>query len=59
MFVRARRLPTSKRSTVSKASPLWKEAVVGYTRSLLCGPSVDSHSRYPPWVKVSTNMDVR
>jgi hypothetical protein len=63
-FVRARRSPTSWRSTPSEASlhgrkPWWNRQGCFFVDPLWVEPSVDSRSRYPSWVEVSINVDVR
>ena len=48
----------------SEASPSWAMAMVGrqgcfFVDPSWVEPSVDSRNRYPSWVEVSINVDVR
>ena len=48
----------------SEASPLWAMAMMDrlgffFMDPSWVEPSVDSRNRYPPWVEVSINVDVR
>ena len=63
-FVRARRSPTSWRSTQVRQvlcgrRPWWDRQGCFFVDPSWVEPSVDSCNRYPSWVEVSINVDVR
>ena len=63
-FVRARRSPTSWRSTLVRQVlrgrwPWWDRQGCFFVDPSWVEPFVDSCNRYPSWVEVSINMDVR
>ena len=63
-FVRARRSPTSWRSTLVRQVlrglwPWWDRQGFFFVDPSWVEPSVDSRNRYPLWVEVSINVDVR
>ena len=63
-FVRVRRLPTSWRSTrvrqvLRGRQPWWDRQGCFFVDPSWVEPSVDSRNRYPSWVEVSLNVDVR
>ena len=63
-FVRARRSPTSWRSTLVRQvlrgrRPWWDRQGCFFVDPSWVEPSVDSRNRYPSWVEVSINVDVR
>ena len=63
-FVQARRSPTSWRSTLVRQVlrerwPCWDRQGCFFVDPSWVDPSMDSRSRYPSWVEVSINMDVR
>src|SRR3989337_3266968 len=41
------------------SKPWWNRQGCFFVDPSWVEPSVDSHSRYPPWVEVSINVDVR
>ena len=63
-FVPARRSPTSWRSTLVRQVlhgrwPWWDRQGCFFMDPSWVEPSVDSCNRYPSWVEVSINMDIR